>query len=125
MARKMTDEQKQKYDEKMSNLRMLWSKVSAMSEEERQKFGESLPTVVNCEGHALSVNNTILLSYQRQNVTVVGGFKQWLSMGRVVNKGEHSLSIWFPAKKKDGDEDEVRFFFGNVFDISQTVELEK
>lgn len=120
MKRKPTPEQIAKAEERRERLRALWQKIGAMSEEERQAMAEKMPAVVTCEGHSLSANNTILLCFQIQSPSVVGGFKQWQKAGRQVRKGEHALGIWIP-KDKEGT-DEKLFFFGSVFDISQTEE---
>lgn len=88
------------------------------------------------EGHDLSAVNTVLLTYQRENVTIVGGFQQWRTQGRAVTKGESALAIWIPRKEKEdpnnpasgtGQPGEITekdlhpgFFMGYVFDITQT-----
>jgi len=117
-------------------MRNLIKQVSQMSETERQAIVARMP-VVNTEGRVLSINNVCLIYQQILNlpravgdITIVGGFKQWLKQGRCVRKGEHGFTIWFPVKPKsenddenDGDENISKFLFGTVFDISQTCEL--
>lgn len=128
MKRNPTPEQKARAEERREALKTLWQKVSEMTEEQRAAFAERIGTVVTCEGHPLTVNNTILLAYQADNVTVVGGFQQWKKAGRQVMKGQRALGIWIPANKNKGEEaqpttedDKPSFFvFGSVFDISQT-----
>jgi len=127
MARKLTEAQIEKAKARREKLQALWKKVAAMSDEERKSFAEQNPLVMRCEGGCLSANNSILLSFQRQDVTVVGGFAQWIKQGRVVQKGEQALGIWIPMGKKendDGEEEPAYYKFGNVFDITQTEELE-
>lgn len=46
------------------------------------------------------------------------GFKQWLSVGRVVKKGQHGIKIMMPIEGKDGDK--TRFMGRTVFAIEQT-----
>lgn len=131
MKRKPTHEQIAKAEERRAKLRKVWQKIGAMSEEERAALAQTLPQVVTCEGHSLTINNTLLLCYQAKNVTVVGGFHQWKKAGRMVSKGQRALGIWIPtnAEKKEepkpGEaEKPIRFIFGSVFDISQTEPLE-
>jgi len=83
--------------------------------------------IKNVEGHELSSANQILLTWQRENVTVVGGYDQWRKQGRHVKKEESGLCIWVPGKSKEKEgtptkegESKVWFFLGTVFDISQT-----
>lgn len=129
MKRTPTPEQKARAEERRQALKALWQKVSEMTEEQRAEFAEKVGTVVTCEGHPLTVNNTILLAYQADNVTVVGGFQQWKQAGRQVMKGQRALGIWIPGNKKDdphkqpgeiSDDKPSFFIFGSVFDISQT-----
>lgn len=85
-----------------------------------------------------SERNALLVAMQRPDATEVRGFKAWLSMGRVVRKGEHGLMILAPAGdglSKDqraelvasGDDGpRARFFrVAHVFDVAQTDELEE
>lgn len=135
MKKKPTEEQKQKAAERRERFKALWKQVAAMPEEERVAKANELG-IINCNGNMLSPRNMMLLMLQRSNVTVVGGFRQWLKMGRVVRKGEHGLMIWVPAftsgeanpepaEQKDGETEaqpDRRFIVGTVFDISQTDE---
>ena len=134
MKRQPTPEQKAKAEERRETLRQLWQKISAMTEHERAEFAEKAGTVLTCEGHPLSVGNTILLAYQADNITIVGGFQQWIKAGRCVSKGQRALGIWIPKTPKDdpnrpegmiSEKDlHMSFFFGSVFDISQTQPIE-
>ena len=128
MKRQPTPEQQAKAEERRQVLKELWEKIAVMSESERAQFVEKIGTVTTCEGHPLSIGNTILLAYQADNVSVVGGFQQWKKAGRQVSKGQRALGIWIP---KNGDKKEelppaiqnekpIYFIFGSVFDISQT-----
>lgn len=126
MKRNPTPEQKAKAEERRQALRDLWQKVSNMTEDQRKQFADRVGTVVTCEGHPLTVNNTILLAYQADNVTVVGGYQQWKQQGRQVMKGQRALGIWIPANKNKAEEAQAEddkpsyFIFGSVFDITQT-----
>jgi len=125
MKHQPTPEQKARAEERRQALRDLWQKIGEMSEEQRAQFAERVGSVVTCEGHPLSINNTILLAYQADNITVVGGFQQWKKAGRQVTKGQRALGIWIPKHdKQEGEQEQTDkpsfFIFGSVFDISQT-----
>jgi hypothetical protein len=124
MKKKTTEKQKEQARKRREKFAQLYSQVKAMPKEEIQAVADEL-SIITVEDHPLSAVNTILLSYQRENVTVVGGFRQWLNKGRAVKKGEHGLAIWVPSTKKvpnapDPEKEETFFFMGTVFDISQT-----
>jgi antirestriction protein ArdC len=93
-------------------------------------------------GRGYSERNAKLIATQRPDATEVAGFREWKLRGRVVRKGEHGIKILAPSKygraeaSKAGDaesasarreensgEDDVRFVFVTVFDISQTEPL--
>lgn len=88
--------------------------------------------VVTCEGRALSFVNTCLVLTQRPGASMVGGFVQWLKIGRAVRKGETGIGIWIPTTKGEKaaepaaeasegqDGPRARFIMGTVFDVSQT-----
>lgn len=128
MKRKLTAEQEAKRDERKAKFQALSKRLAAMPKEERDKVSAEAGTVVTIEGHGLSARNTILCYWQRQGVTMVGGFRQWIRAGRCVRKGEHGLSILVPCgggTDKDTGETEKTFFVGGtVFDVSQTEELQ-
>lgn len=84
-----------------------------------------------------SFNNTILISMQRPDSSLVAGFRKWNEFNRYVRKGEKGIKILAPciykAEKEDGDSEtekhnkddaEERVLKGfrvvHVFDISQT-----
>ncbi len=91
-------------------------------------------SITTTEGHLLSVKNTVFLLHQsfNQRPTIVGGFQQWKVKGRTVKKGEKALKIFAPVVKskkstattEDEANAELHFRLVNVFDISQTIELE-
>jgi hypothetical protein len=133
-----TPEQKAKAEARRESFKALVAEVAQWPEEKRTELMLSVGAVVNCEGRPLSMVNTLLLASQCPAVSMVGGFAQWLAMGRSVKKGEHGLALWIPAGKKkadasepemveeDGDEknERQRFLMGTVFDISQTTAIE-
>lgn len=130
--KKLTPEQIAKRDERRAKFKALWKQVAAMPELDRIKLSNKLG-LVTCEGHALSLGNTMLIALQLPGATVLGGFRQWLKHGRCVRKGEHGAMIWVPTGGKKSSEtteateataeNETRFIVGTVFDIGQTDEL--
>ena len=135
MKRKLTEEQQAATKARRQAFRQLVTTIAAMSQEQRQEIVSRAGAVVTCEGHALSFFNTCLLIHQRENVSVVGGYRQWKRAGRHVKPGEHGMQIWIPIKgRKDetpsveeleADEDEKpAFIMGTVFDISQTDQMQ-
>jgi antirestriction protein ArdC len=137
MTYKPTEEQKKRAEERRAKFRDLCKQVAALSDEERAALAQRI-NITNTDGHPLTAHNAILLTYQMENVTVVGGYHQWRTMGRQVKKGENGLAIWAPKmpKKQEGEskpaeptpgqtEDEKpNFLMVTVFDISQTQEIE-
>ncbi len=112
--------------EKRQHLKELQTKLKNLTPEQKEML-TNRGLIATIEGRTLSLHNTWLCYIQSNSTipTVVGGFKQWLATNRVVSKGQHGMTIWFPVGKHDDDEDiEVeRFYTGTVFDISQTEEL--
>lgn len=47
-----------------------------------------------------SANNTVLISMQKPDATLVAAFGKWQALGRSVNKGEHGISILAPVTFK-------------------------
>lgn len=77
--------------------------------------------------HEYSINNSILAFWQYPQVTMLAGFKKWLSLGRTVRKGERAIKVLAPLtrKIKDKDSEEDTFIISgwryvNVFDVNQT-----
>lgn len=128
MKRQPTPEQQAKTEARRAQLRELAERVAAMTDAQKAELLDKVGTVITCEGHPLSPNNTVLLAYQADNVTMVGGYNQWHTAGRQVRKGEKSLGIWIPKQPKQDSESPAPeeknqrpfFIFGSVFDISQT-----
>ena len=137
--RKLTPEQEIAKKERREKFGALWKQVAAMPELERVQLANKLG-IVTCEGHELSLCNTMLIALQNPTASIVGGFRQWLKQGRCVKKGEHGMMIWCPTAGKSAEpppmamivygsqapaETDRRFIIGTVFDISQTAELEQ
>ena len=91
--------------------------------------------------HNYSLRNLMLIWQQKENATMVAGFRAWQKLGRTVKKGEKGIGIFapMPFKKKEQDgnaakskartsskpnsDDEFQmmgFRVVHVFDISQT-----
>ena len=124
MKRKQpTEEQKQAATERRARVQAVAKRITAMSEEERQSLAEKIDLVM-VTGHAVSVRNACLVALQDPGATVLGGFHQWLAVGRAVQKGAKALSIYAPAvgKKDDGETRETFFIPVSVFDVAQTQE---
>lgn len=103
------------------DIRELYAKVKALSEEELVQAGAG---VVMVTGHQVSHKNAALARMQSPSCTQLGGFHQWLDAGRCVNKGESSIIIRGFSTKQDEEGSEKAYFPRvNVFDVSQTREL--
>lgn len=103
------------------------------------KYDEYLRTI--SKFHNYSFNNTVLITTQKPDATLVNGLHKWGELGRKVKKGEHGIMIFAPSTHKtkikvlnkdgkpilDDDGNEMfeeksftRYFATYVFDISQT-----
>lgn len=130
MARRTpTLEQKQAAEERRARMRELAGIVSKMTEAERQEIADRAGGIVTIEGRRLSLFNTVFILQQDGGASVVGGFAQWRSAGRVVRKGEKAIAMWVPkvttaqVETPEGDEETTggtRFLLVSVFDIAQT-----
>ena len=110
----------------MKHLAEVAHKVAQMSEIERAELSARI-NITTVEGHALSIRNQIIASMQSSGpVTIVGGFRQWLTHGRCVRKGERAMYILHPCMRKadDGTESSTFFREAPIFDVSQTDILE-
>lgn len=128
-----TAAQRARAEEKRERMRQWARELGGLDEAGREALAERLGRVVTIEGHPLSVRNTIVCHYQRDGVSVVGGYQQWKQAGRQVRKGEQGIGIWTPGAERadegggedaDGVIDEKRrgprYLVVTVFDISQT-----
>lgn len=127
--REATPEQKQAAAEKREKLRNLTKQIAAMSAEQREALVQKVGAVLTCEGHPLSPFNTCFLISQagERGVSVVGGFRQWQTNGRYVQKGATGLAIWVPIGAPKGEptgeeEAKPRYKLVWVFDIQDTAE---
>ena len=81
--------------------RFAWySALSCMKEMfSSEKYTQYLKTMAKF--HTYSLNNTILISMQRPDATLVTGYERWKSMGRQVKKGEKAIRIIAPTTIKE------------------------
>jgi hypothetical protein len=128
--RKLTPEQAERARARRERFKAYYKQVKALSEGERERLASRVQ-VHSIEGRSLSVHNQCLLALQSPGCTIVGGFRQWLKAGRVVQKGESGLMIWIPRFRNKGDTPAGQapedtgvegFIVGTVFDIGQTEE---
>ena len=137
MRRELTAEQRARSEERKARFRELVKRFAEMPKEEREKWAAEAGIVVTCEGRTLSPRNTVLCYFQRQGVSMVGGFRQWLRQGRCVQKGEHGMTILVPMlprrtgdDARDGEAETMaedrglHFIAATVFDVSQTAPIE-
>ena len=86
--------------------------------------------------HRYSFTNQLLIAMQCPDATRVAGFRAWLKLGYVVQRGEKAIKIWVPIppshkqlerwKHEGGDPDErprTHFKLGPVFDRAQVAPL--
>lgn len=136
MKRQLTPEQEEAKKARREKFSKLWKAVANMPELERVQLANKLG-IVTCEGHELSLCNTMLVALQCPTASVVGGFRQWIKHGRAVMKGQHGCMIWCPIRTgetaepnpsnvdtNDVNSRDLKFIIGTVFDIAQTQEIE-
>lgn len=77
--------------------------------------------------HNYSIGNCILAFFQYPQLSMLAGFKKWLSLGRNVRKGEKAIRILAPLTRKVKDKETEEEFhvlkgfkYVNVWDINQT-----
>lgn len=104
--------------------------IRAVEAGKSQKLIEYLKAMAKF--HNYSLNNAILIGFQKPDATRVAGYRTWQKLGRFVKKGEHGIVIMAPIvyrKKIEPEEDDDKeieeetvtiFKTVHVFDISQT-----
>lgn len=76
--------------------------------------------------HKYSLNNKVLIFWQKPNATLLKGYRAWQEMDRQVRKGESGIHIFAPIIKKYTDDEGKKktalhgYRVTTVFDISQT-----
>ena len=116
-------------EERKAKLNEIRQRLTRLTDQEKAALLKR-GLIFTIEGRALSHRNTYMLYLQcnGHQPTIVGGFQQWRRAGRTVMKGQHGYSILFPAGHKNNEtgdiEDVYNFYAANVFDITQTEELD-
>jgi hypothetical protein len=113
-------------DEKRKKIGEIRAKLQALTEDQKNALVSSIG-IVTIEGHILSPFNQLMLYYQFEKTTIIGGYKQWINAGRQVRKGEKSMNIYTPSikgEKEENADQPINFFVASVFDISQTDKTE-
>lgn len=135
MKRQLTAAEIEKRDARRAQFKALVKQVANMTDAEKLQFSSKVGAITTASGGVISgFANTMLLVLQLRNPTMVGGFRQWLAVGRCVRKGEHGAMIWVPIGRGKqetamtpadgkGEDEKPGFIMGTVFDISQTEEI--
>ena len=119
--------------------RALANQIAGMTDAQKSAWLARVP-VLTTEGKPISGKNHMLAAMQRDDATMVAGFRQWLALGRAVRKGETALYIFAPSggrkaeasapsNETSGDDsatvgESVRFLLVPVFDVAQTDPIE-
>jgi hypothetical protein len=113
--------------ERQAKIKDVRDKLKNLTPEQKQAL-YNRGVILTIEVRALSMHNTILLHMQAINTpSVVGGFQQWRKAGKMVKRGEHGMTIWFPIGQKNNDGDVLEattFYTATVFDVSQVEDLQ-
>lgn len=79
--------------------------------------------------HQYSWGNVLLILAQKPDASKVAGYRAWQSLGRQVRRGEQGIRILVPMRQRiipepededNGQQSQLFFGTGSVFDISQT-----
>ena len=128
-----TKRQSEESIERRNRIKQMSEIIATLSPEEKQAYIDRVGVVQRIgEGGMLSPYNMCLVLYQLEGATIIGGYNQWLNVGRQVRRGERSISIFAPSNRKrtvekDGEEitvDNLNFRLVSVFDVSQTDAIE-
>lgn len=65
---------------------------------ENNRFNDLLKVMAGRKGYSL--NNTLMIAFQKPNATHVMGYKEWVKHGRHVKQGEKGIRILAPVVKK-------------------------
>lgn len=106
------------------------AKRKAMMENLRNagKINETENGYISITGKSYSPRNQMFLAMQNVPAGQLAGFRQWLTVGRAVKKGETGADIMIPITntKDDADEaeeDNTYFTWTSLFHYTQTEEL--
>lgn len=90
--------------------------------ESAKALGETNPAIPSNIGSSYSLQNSLMILFQRPNATQCAGFHAWREAGRAVRKGSKGIAILVPlGTRVDDDGSETpSFSWRYVFDISDT-----
>lgn len=90
-----------------------------------KELGESNPVIPSNLERSYSLQNCLMILFQKPNATNVAGFHDWKKAGRAVRKGAKGAAILVPLGTRVDDDGMEKPFFSwrYVFDISDTEEL--
>lgn len=93
--------------------------------ESAKALGETNPTIPSNIGSSYSLQNSLMILFQRPSATQCAGFHAWREAGREVRKGAKGIAILVPlGTRVDDDGNEKPYFsYRYVFDISDTEPL--
>lgn len=114
--------------DKKAEMTALTEAVDTFAEELNERHAD----LVDKWSDHYSERNALLIVMQRPSATVIHGYREWLSNGRQVKKGQRGIRILAPAGQARGEVTQEhpdgkpgRQFFRliSVFDIGQTEEI--
>jgi N-terminal domain of anti-restriction factor ArdC len=90
-----------------------------------KELGESNPVIPSNLERSYSLQNCLMILFQKPSATNVAGFHDWKKAGRAVKKGARGAAILVPLGTRVDDDGMEKPFFSwrYVFDISDTEEL--
>ena len=88
-------------------------------------LGETNPAIPSNIERSYSLQNSLMILFQRPNATQCAGFHAWREAGRSVRKGAKGIAILVPlgTRTNEEGEDTPIFSWRYVFDIADTEEL--
>ena len=90
-----------------------------------KELGESNPVIPSNLERSYSLQNCLMILFQKPNATNVAGFHDWRKAGRAVRKGAKGAAILVPLGTRVDDDGAEKPFFSwrYVFDVSDTEEI--
>lgn len=90
-----------------------------------KELGESNPVIPSNLSGSYSLQNCLMILFQKPNATHVAGFHDWRKAGRAVRKGAKGAAILVPLGTRVNDDGSETPFFSwrYVFDITDTEPL--
>ena len=90
-----------------------------------KELGETNPVIPSNLERSYSLQNCLMILFQKPNATHAAGFHDWKKAGRAVRKGAKGVAILVPLGVRVDDDGLEKPFFSwrYVFDISDTEEI--